>query len=344
MQAIRIHAHGSANQLKIDSLAQPEVQSHEILVKIKTAALNHLDIWVREGIPGVPLPLIMGSDAAGEIVEIGSLAKKDFPLNAGDAVLLSPIRSCGQCNYCENGQENLCPEFHIPGESIQGVQAEYVSLPAKYVRPKPENLSWAEAAALPLASMTAYHMLFPKTGLKTGQWILIYGASSGIGSMAIQMAKAIGAKVITTAGSEEKVQLARDLGTDFVINYNDQSISKTVKEITSGSGVDVVFEHTGLKTWNDSLRALRKGGKLVTCGATTGPIVKIDLRALFIKHQQIIGSTMGTMQDTRNVLELVEAGKLKPIVDRVFPFTAIQEAHRRLEDGRQFGKVVISFD
>jgi len=185
--------------------------------------------------------------------------------------------------------------------------------------------------------------LFPKVQLKSGDWILIYGASSGIGSMAVQMAKAAGAKVITTVGSEEKYQFAMDLGADYVINYNQQPIANTVKEITGGSGVNVVFEHTGLKTWNESLRAMRKGAKLVTCGATTGPIVKIDIRALFIKHQQLIGSTMGTRNDMLEILKLVQAGKLKPLVDKTFPFTQIKNAHQHLEDGHQFGKVVLTF-
>ncbi len=343
MQVIRIHEHGSRDKLQIDSLPVPKVQTDEILIKVKTAALNHLDIWVREGIPGVPLPLIMGSDAAGIVETVGSEAASNFSFSKGDEVLTTPIRSCGHCEFCMQGKDNLCRDFHIPGESIQGVQAEYIMVPAAYVLPKPKNLSWPEAAALPLAAMTAYHMLMPKAHLKSGEWILIYGASSGIGSMAIQIAKALGAKVITTAGNEEKIQAAEQLGADYVLNYRTQSIGKTVREITGGQGVDVVFEHTGAQTWKDSLRALNKGGRLVTCGATTGPIVKIDLRAIFIKHQQIIGSTMGTRQDMVGILELVKADKLKPVVDKVFPFTEIKNAHQYLEDGRQFGKIALEF-
>ena len=305
MHAIRIHEHGSRDKIQIDKLPIPEIQPDEILIKVKTAALNHLDIWVREGIPGVPLPLIMGSDAAGVIQKTGKTAARDFHFQVGDEILTTPIRSCGHCKFCVQGKDNLCRDFHIPGESIQGVQAEYIAVPARYVLPKPKNLNWPQAAALPLAAMTAYHMLLPKARLQPGEWVLIYGASSGIGSMAIQIAKAQGAKVITTAGNEEKIQTAEQLGADYVLNYRSQSIGKTVREITGGQGVDVVFEHTGEKTWNDSLRALSKGGRLVTCGATTGPIVKIDLRAVFIKHQQIIGSTMGTRQDMVEILKLV---------------------------------------
>lgn len=343
MSAVRIHEHGSRNKLRIDSLPVPEIQAGEILIKVKTAALNHLDIWVRKGIPGVPLPLIMGSDAAGLIEKIGSEAARAFSFSEGDEVLAVPIRSCGHCDFCLRGQDNLCRDFHIPGESIQGTQAEFIAVPAKYVLAKPKNLSWPEAAALPLAAMTAYHMLVSKARLTSGEWILIYGASSGIGSLAIQIAKALGANIITTAGNTDKMALARNLGADHVINYKEQSIGKTVREITAGKGVEVVFEHTGAQTWNESLRALSKGGRIVTCGATTGPVVKIDLRALFIKHQQIIGSTMGTRQDMMEILELVHADKLKPVVDTLFPFNEIKNAHKRLEEGRQFGKIVITF-
>jgi len=343
MKAIRIHEHGGRDKLRIDEIERPSVAGDEVLIRVKTTALNHLDLWVREGIPGVPLPMIMGSDAAGTIEELGELARRDFDFSPGEEVLTVPIRSCGHCSFCLRGEENLCPEFHIPGESVQGVQAEYIAVPAKYVVRKPGELNWYEAAAMPLAAMTAYHMLIRKVGLKYNDWILIYGASSGVGSAAVQMAKALGARVITTVGSEEKAELARSLGADYIIDYRSEKVGAAVRKITNGRGVDVVFEHTGAKTWTDSLRALRTGGKLVTCGATTGPIVKIDIRALFIKHQQFIGSTMGTRQDMMEILAMVERGDLKPMVSEVFPFSKIAEAHRFLEEGKQFGKVVVEF-
>lgn len=344
MKAIRIHEHGNEKVLRTDEIAKPRPGPDEVLVRIKRAALNHLDLWVRRGIPGIHLPLIMGSDAAGVIEAMGSVVENTDELKAGDEVLLAPIRSCGKCAYCISGQENLCSAFQIPGESTNGVQAEYVTLPAKYVFPKPQNLNWDEAAALPLAAMTANHMIIRKAGLQAGQWILIYGASSGVGSAAIQIAKGLGAKVITTVGSVEKEKLAKDLGADFIINYQLDSVGKVARALTDGRGVDVVLEHTGEKTWNDSLRALKKGGKLVTCGATTGPYVKIDLRALFIKHQQLIGSTMGTLQDMREIIELARQGKLKPLISKRFPYDEIQEAHQWLEQGKQFGKVVVDFE
>jgi len=344
MKAIRIHEHGTSDVLKIDEIDTPKIQPDEVLIRVKRAALNHLDLWVRRGIPGIQFPHIQGSDAAGTIEEIGSLAERDYKFNTGDEVIAVPFRSCGRCPQCYQGRENLCTDFHIPGESIPGVQAEYIAVPARYVMPKPKGLDWDEAAALPLASLTAYHMLKRKVDLRYGQWILIYGASSGVGGAAIQIAKAFGAKIITTAGSSEKAGLAKNLGADYIINYQNESISRTVKEITAGRGVDVVFEHTGRKTWVDSLRSLSRGGRLVTCGATTGPAAEVDIRALFIKHQQIIGSTMGTMQDMHEVMQMARKGDLSAVVSTVFSCTNIKAAHDWLEEGKQFGKVVVSFD
>jgi len=259
----------------------------------------------------------------------------------GDEVFNIPIHSCGHCAYCLSGQENLCPEFRIPGESMPGVQAEYITVPAAYVYKKPTNLSWSETAAFPLAGMTAYHMLVQKAQVKPEHTVLVYGASSGVGSSAIQIAKIFGARVITTVGSRQKASLAEQLGADFIIRYDQQSVGKKVKEITNGRGVDIIIEHPGQATWKESLRALKKGGKIITCGATTGPKVEIDLRALFIKHQQIIGSTMGTRKDIIELLDLIERGKFKPVIAREFTFDEVGKAHDFLESGQAFGKVVL---
>ncbi len=343
MRAIRIHKHGDLDVLQIDEIDKPIPHSDEILVHISAAALNHLDIWIRKGLPGIALPIIMGSDGAGAIELMGEKISDEFDLSIGDEVVIAPVRSCGNCEFCKTGLENLCPDFGIPGESCNGLQAEYVLVPAKYVFKKPIGLNMFEAAAYPLTAITSYHMLIQKASLKKGHWVLVYGASSGVGSMAIQIAKAFGANVITTVGSDEKGELALKLGADYVVNYKKKSVGKTIKDLTHGKGVDVVFEHIGARTWSDSLRSLKRGGKLVTCGATTGSIVKIDLRALFIKHQQIIGSTMGTLQDFRDINELIETGKLKPVVDKIYNYTDIKFAHERLEAGDQFGKIIISF-
>ena len=339
MKAIRIHQHGGTDVLQIDNLEEPVPGPHEVLVKIKTGALNHLDIFVRKGIPGIRLPLIMGSDGAGIIEECGG-AVHNF--KAGDKIINMPFRiSADDPAFIEN-RENLSPNYQITGEHCDGLQAEYVAIPEIFVFKKPEHISWEAAAAFPLVSLTAYHMLVQKVNLQPGQWLLVHGASSGVGSAAIQIAKILGARIIASTSSSEKCEMAKKLGADFVINYTREPIGKTAKEISDG-GVNVVFDHTGEKTWKESLRALKTGGKLVTCGATSGPLVQIDLRALFIKQQQLIGSTMGTRQDMLAVAKMVESGKLKPVISRVFDFSEVREAHHFLEDGKQFGKVILKF-
>ncbi len=344
MKAIRIHEHGSVEVLKIDEIAMPEIEPHEVLINVQMAALNHLDIWVRKGIPGVPLPQIMGSEASGIVVEVGEVAHDKYHFKKGDEVFTVPIRTCGHCVYCLSGRENLCYEFAIPGETEEGVQAQYIAVPGDFVLKKPANLNWEETAAFPLAGMTAYHMLSEKAHVRPEDWVLVYGASSGVGSSAIQIAKAFGASVITTVGNAEKEKLAKQLGADYVIRYDQQPIGKTVKEITNGEGADIIIEHPGQKTWQESLRALRRGGKIVTCGATTGYQAEFDIRSLFIKHQQIIGSTMGTRKDIIDLLALIERGIFKPVIARVFSYEEVQEAHRFLEEGKAFGKVVLKFD
>ncbi|MBD3226474.1 MAG: zinc-binding dehydrogenase [Caldithrix sp.] len=343
MKAIRIHEHGNREKLTIDELSIPAIQAEEVLIRVKAAALNHLDIWVRKGIPGISLPLIMGSDAAGVVEKVGSSVQALGKWKQGDEVIIAPIRSCGQCEYCLAGQENLCDAFKLPGEQTDGMQAEYVSVPQRFVFQKPENLDWSQAAAFPLVAMTAYHMLVRKITLKPNQWILVYGATSGVGSIAIQIAKDFGSRVITTVSDTDKAQIASKLGADFIINYKQEPIGKTVKKITGGRGVDIVFEHTGSQTWPDTLRSLRKSGKIVTCGATTGPHVRIDLRAIFIKHQQLIGSTMGTLADLSDILQWIALEKLRPLVDRSFDVKEVQAAHRYLEEGRHKGKVILNF-
>jgi len=343
MKAIRIHEHGTAGVLQVDDLEMPRPAKDEVLIQVKAAALNHLDLWVRRGIPGVSLPMIMGSDCAGVITDVGESARQ-FGFNQGDHVIHIPIRSCGVCPACLSGNENLCLHFNIPGEHAPGVQSEFLAIPARYLVRKPEDLSWAEAAALPLAGMTAYHMLMQKTAISSDNWVLVWGASSGVGSAAIQIAKAAGARVITTAGSAEKAEWAKKSGADHVILYKETSVGRMVREITGGRGVDVVIEHSGEMTWNESLRSLNKGGKIITCGATTGAVVRIDLRAVFIKQQQIIGSTMGTPKDMQSLLELVRQGKFRPVVSKLFSYQDVRPAHEYLEQGNQIGKVVLLFD
>ena len=344
MKAVRILQHGGPEVLQIVDMDIPVIRSDQVLLRMSASALNHLDLWVRKGLPGVPLPITLGSDGSGIIEKFGKQVSEDYKFQIGDEVVIIPINSCGKCEYCRNDQENLCRQFRIPGEHFDGFQSEYVAIRPEYLFKKPPEVTMIEAASYPLTSVTAYHMLIRKAQLKKDEWVLVYGASSGVGSMAVQIARAVGARVITTAGSDHKSKFAKKLGAEHVINYKKESIAGTVKKLTDENGVDVVFEHTGAATWTDSIRSLKRGGRLVICGATTGPLVKIDLRSLFIKNQQIIGSTMGTLQDMHKVNRLIMDGKLKPVVDKVFSYKDIRAAHQHLESGDQFGKVIISFE
>ena len=339
MKAIRIHRHGSPEVLQIDEMDISKPAPGEVLVKVKAAALNHLDLWVRRGIPGVKLPIILGSDAAGTIEELGTKENGQSTVTVGDEVFIVPFRS----DLPIGSAEELSDHYFILGEHINGVQAEYITVPIDFIMTKPDKLSWEETAAFPLAYMTAYHMLTKKVQIHSDQTILIWGASSGIGSAAIQIAKLYNARVITTAGSNTKTTFALQLGADAVINYNKEDVSRSVKELTDGKGVDIVFEHVGESSWNHSLRSLKKGGIIVTCGATTGATVTLDLRYLFIKHQQIIGSTMGNRKDLSEISTLINKGQIRPVISQIFDFGDIQEAHRLLENNQQQGKIILRF-
>ena len=338
MKAVRIHQHGGTDVLKYDEIPIPTISQNQCLVKIKAAALNHLDLWVRKGIPGVPLPMIMGSDGAGIIEKIGS---KVSDLSEGDRVLIQPLTYCGECRWCKQNKENYCEKWGIFGENQDGTQCEYMAINADHLRIIPEGMSFEEAAAFPLVAETSYTMLIDRANIQSGETVFIWGASSGVGSMAIQIAKAMGCKVLTTVGNSEKRKLAEKLEADVVINYIEDDIPKIVKEFTNKRGVDVVVEHVGTKTWDTSLRILGKGGRIVTCGATTGSEAKFDIRHLFYKQQSILGSTMGNVKSLDNMLEMYKNGKVKPIVDKSFKLREIQKAHEYLENGKQIGKVLV---
>jgi NADPH:quinone reductase-like Zn-dependent oxidoreductase len=339
MKAIRIHAHGGLDQLRVDEIDPPTPGPHQVLIKIQAAALNHLDLFVREGIPGVPLPVIMGADAAGVVREVGGEVKL---FKSGDRVLGQPGAGCGLCVNCKDGRENYCLKYGIAGEHFNGYQAELVALDESMVLPMPDGISFEEGAAIPLVYLTAWEMLVNKARVKPGDTVLVVAASSGVGSAAVQIARLYGARVIATAGTA-KLDQAKALGADAVLDHYRQDIAKEIRTLTSSRGVDIVVDHVGSATWEADLRSLAKGGQLVLCGATTGPEVKIDLRFLFLRHQSILGSTMGRRGDLVHVLKHVGAGKLHGVVDKVFPFTEVGAAHQHLESGRQFGKVVLSF-
>ena len=339
MKAVRIHNHGGLDVLKYDSLDEPICNPNKIKIKIKAAALNHLDIWVRNGLPGIkiPLPLIMGSDGSGEIVEIG---KNINEFNLGDKVVVQPGTFPDNCKFVKEKKENFSKYYGILGETENGIQSEYVTLSPKNIHLMSNHLSFEESASMQLVFMTSYQMLVKRAKLKENEFVLIYGATSGVGSAAIQIAKDMNAKVITTVGSKDKFNYAHDMGADYVLDHSKPYIS-IIKDITNNNGVDVVFEHIGPITWDNSLRVLNIGGRLVTCGSTTGSKVSIDLRYLFSKQQEIIGSTMADINSFNSVMNKINDKVYKPFVDKVFRFKDVRNAHQYLEDRKQYGKVIL---
>jgi NADPH:quinone reductase-like Zn-dependent oxidoreductase len=340
MKAARFHSHGGPEVLVYEDAPDPQLRADQVLVRVRACALNHLDLWLRQGLPGItlPLPHILGSDIAGEVEATGELCWRVKP---GQRVLLAPGLSCRQCPKCLEGNDNQCPRYVVFGNGVPGGNAELVAAPEYAVIPIPDEMTFEEAAAVPLVFLTAWHMLFGRAGLKAGEDVLVLAASSGVGSAAVQLAKLFHCRVIATAGGEAKLEAARRLGADHVIDHYRQNIANEVRHITGRRGVDVVFEHVGAATWAKSLQSLAPGGRVVTCGATTGGDVTLDLRFLFFRQQSALGSFMGTLGELHQVLPFVFRGLVKPVIDRVYPLAEIQAAHERLENKEQFGKVVL---
>jgi NADPH:quinone reductase-like Zn-dependent oxidoreductase len=339
MKAAILHEFGGPEVLRYEDVPEPTARKDEILVRVKACAMNHLDLWVRKGISPVRLPHILGSDIAGEIVEVGEYVTGFHP---GQRVLLAPMHFCNQCAYCVSGQQNFCREFTVLGNVVDGGNCELIAVPPVNVIPIPDSLGFNEAASVPLVFLTAFHMLTGRASVRPGHTVLVLGANSGVGIAAIQIAKLFHATVIATAGDEHKMQKARELGADHVINHYQEKIGDEARKITNKTGVDIVIEHVGAATWTESMKAMKLGGTLVTCGATTGPQANIDLRFLFSRQQTVLGSYMGTMGELHEVLKLVFSGKLKPVVDRTFPLQEIRAAHEYMENSQMFGKVVLN--
>ena len=340
MKAIVFHQHGAPEVLKYEDAPEPQLRANEVLVRVRACALNHLDLWVRMGLPNVPIPLphIPGSDVAGEVAKIGPDVNT---VKVGQRVVLAPLVSCGKCAACLAGFDNRCRQATNLGYMIDGGCAEFVRVPEVNCLSYPERLSFEEAASVPLVFQTAWHMLIARGELQPGEDVLVLGAGSGVGIAAIQIAKFFGARVIATAGTDAKLEKARQLGADHLINHKTQKIREEVRRITNKRGVDVVFEHVGTATWEESVASLALSGRLVTCGATTGFDAKIDLRFLFSRQLSLLGSYMGVKSELQTVMKLVAAGRLNPVVDRVFPLKEAAQAHAYLESGAQFGKVVL---
>ena len=341
MKAIRIHEFGGPEVLRYEDMPDPKPMKDQVLVRVRACALNHLDLWVRKGLPGVKLPRILGSDIAGEIVEVGEYVPG---FAAGQRVLVAPMRFCNTCAHCMAGLQNQCPQFTVLGNLVDGGNCQLIGLPAVNLIPIPDTLNFLDAASVPLVFLTAWHMLVGRAKLRPGQTVLVLAANSGVGIAGIQVAKLFDCRVIATAGDERKMARARELGADHVIDHYRQKISQEVRRLTDGEQVDIVMEHVGEATWDDSLRSLKPGGTLVTCGATTGPQVKIDLRFVFSRQLSMLGSYMGTMGELYEVLKHVFRGRLKPVVDRAFPLAEARQAHMYMESKQMFGKIVLNIN
>jgi NADPH:quinone reductase-like Zn-dependent oxidoreductase len=339
MKAVRIHEFGGPEVLKFEDVPEPQLRKDQVMVRVKACALNHLDLFIRKGLPGVKLPHINGSDISGDIAEIGEYITD---LKPGQRVLLAPMTFCGICPACTSGQQNLCPQFSVLGYFTEGGNAEYIAAPRVNVLPIPGELTYDEAAAVPLVFLTAWHMLVSRCHIKPGDFVLVLGGGSGVGSAAIQICKLFNARVIATAGDEAKLEQSRELGADYTINHYQQKIADEVKKITNKAMCDIVFEHVGKATWVDSMKSLKPGGNLVTCGATTGPEASFDIRFLFARQLSFLGSFMGTMGDFHEVMKHIFSGKLKAVVDKSFPLREARAAHERLEKSEQFGKVILN--
>lgn len=341
MKAVLFRQHGGPDKLSYEDIAAPKIGAQDVLVRVKACALNHLDIWIRQGNPAYPMPLphVPGSDIAGVVEQVGEQVEG---VTVGDRALVSPGLSCWRCDQCLAGRDNLCRSFGIIGAITHGGYAEYVKVPFRNVLQIPGNLSFEQAAAFPLVSVTASHMLFALAHLQLGETVLIMGAGSGVGSMAVQMAKLAGARVITTVGSDDKIPKAVVLGADAVIHHGREKVSERVRLLTEGRGVDVVIEHIGPDVWDSCLESLVKGGRLITCGATTGGDVKLNLRYIFSRQLTIKGSYMGTRAELVKATELMGQGRLIPVIDRTYPLQEAKAAQEQLISRKFFGKIVLT--
>lgn len=343
MEAITLMHHGGPEVLALSEQPTPRPKPGEVLVEIHACALNRLDIWIREGLPNlrVSYPHILGSDIAGVV---GGLGEGVDPALLGREVVLNPGVSCGRCEACLSGWDNLCPDYRILGENTTGGYAQAICVPVANLVDKPPNLSMIEAAAFPLTFLTAWQMLMQRAAIVPGETVLIHAAGSGVGSAALQIAKLVGARVIALASSDAKLSKARALGADETVRSDRADWPKQVRALpgVGRRGVDVVFEHVGEATWEHSIKLCRSGGRVVTCGASSGWDARTDLRHVFFRQIQILGSTMGSKASLVRVAQLMGQAALRPVVDRVFPLAAAAEAHRYLDRREQFGKVVLA--
>jgi NADPH:quinone reductase-like Zn-dependent oxidoreductase len=344
LKAVRIHEHGGVETLRYEDAPEPTLAApNDAIVKLKAASLNHIDIWVRRGLTGIEiaLPHILGGDGAGVIAEVGDRVRN---IKTGDAVCLYPPSGCGRCEFCITDREYMCVRLRVLGERENGTYAEYARVPARNCFPIPPDLSFEQAAAFPLVYITVWRMLVTNAQLKPGEHVLILGIGGGVATAALQLAAYIGTHIIVTSSSDEKLEKAKALGSEHGINYKNADFAKEVRQLTGKRGVDVVVDCVGGDGWIKSLASLAKGGRLVTCGATAGANPPTDIRRIFWNNLKIFGSTLGDRAEFREVLNFMEASRTKPVVDQVFPLRDAAAAQKRLEEGKQFGKILLRMD
>jgi len=343
MQAVQFSGHGDKDVIEYGEYPDLEVGREAVRVEMRAGALNYLDVWTRRGLPGLDLemPHVPGSDGAGVVVEVGEGVSR---FEEGDRVAVSAGINCGDCEFCRHGEPTMCVDFHLLGEHVRGVHAEQAVVHEDTLVAVPEHVDWETAAAAPLVFQTAWRMLVTRGDLGPTESVLVLGASGGVGHAAVQIADYVGAEVYATASSDEKLDYARDIGADHTINYETEEFDAAIKEATGNRGVDVVVDHIGAETWQQSLRSLARGGRLVTCGATTGPHPETDINRIFWNQLEVIGSTMGTPGEVDDVLGLVWDGTFEPRIREVLPMSETARGHELLEEREGFGKVVLKPD
>ncbi len=341
MKAVRVHESGGVDKFIYEDAPDPQPSHNDVLVRVKGCALNHLEAWAAKTSAGTtyPRPRILGADVAGVIEAVGDSVSG---VEIGAEILLSPGTSCGKCLACLSAKDNLCASYSIIGQRDDGGLAELVVAPAVNVIPKPENLSFEEAAAIPLVFVTVWHMLITRANVQRGETVLVNAAGSGVGTAAIQVAKLLGARVIASAGSDAKLAKARELGADETINYNTSELAEEARRLTDGRGVDAVVENVGTQIFEGSIRAMARNGRLVTCGATAGPNATLNVTRFFLQHQTLLGSFMGTKAELLQAMPYFASGQIRPVVDKVFPLKEIKPALERMLNREQFGKIVLA--
>jgi NADPH:quinone reductase-like Zn-dependent oxidoreductase len=340
MKAVVIHQNGGLEALRYEDAADPTPGANEVLIEVRAASINHVDLWIRKGIPGkrFAFPLIPGCDAAGIIRAVGEGVSG---LAAGTRVTINPGISCGHCEFCAAGYGSQCNTFTMIGEERNGSYAQLLKVPAHIVLPIPDTLSFEDAAAAPLVTLTAWSMMVNKGKLQPGEDVLILAVGAGVGTAALQIAKMMGCRVFAAASTDAKLERAKQLGADFLINYAKEDFDKKIRDLTNKRGVDVVVDYVGGDSWVKSLRSARKGGRVLTCGATAGFDPKTDLRHVFYRQVQVIGSTMGSHRDFLDAMRCVFRGEIRPVIDRVLPLSEAQRGHEAIERREVFGKVVL---